>query len=184
MNSHIDLINERFPNLSPVLEKLNSNNIAWVIGGSACLYILGNDRFPDDVDIYLTNTDHDIANKLFEIEPFIYNSDIEVVRNSNPDGTHSIQFTSNLKLKIEGRIYDLSLSQEILGRRLHIGNFYLLPPEEVILFKTLLQRGLDVGKHDIEDIQKFKRIYDLNTHYIQQRIHELQAGERIGNILD
>ena len=76
------------------------------------------------------------------------------------------------------------LKPEILNQRIRIENLYLLPPEEVLLIKALLQRGSDVSKHDIEDIHHFKSIYRLNQDYIHQRISDLDAIERVGAILD
>lgn len=47
---------KRFPQLESVIKTLNAMDILYAIGGSGCLFFLGNARTPDDVDIYLPNT--------------------------------------------------------------------------------------------------------------------------------
>lgn len=177
----------RFPLLKQTVQTLNHAHIPFAIGGSGCLFVLGNDRLPDDVDIYLPNEHHDEADALFQCVSYRYESTQENVRNSNPEGNHSIQLTSDLMLTIQGKRYDLALTAEVLEHRLEAEfegekvAFY--PPEDVLLIKALLQRGTDVGKHDIEDIEKFLKIFPhLRAEYLQKRISALEAGERVKNV--
>jgi len=178
---------ERFPLLAKTLKTLNEAKIPFAIGGSGCLFLLGNERLPDDVDIYFPNDCHDEVDRLFGIESFVYRSAQEEVRNSNPEGNHSIQFTSQLILKVEGKEYDLELNIEVLLNRLETEfegqKLFFYPPEDVLLIKALLQRGEDVGKHDIADIQNFLQVYsDLRMDYLNSRIEKLGAKERTNNI--
>ncbi len=171
---------DRFPLLEKTLAVLNKADIPFAIGGSGCLFLLGNERLPDDIDIYLPNDRHDEADQFFGIMSFPYRSEQEEVRNSNVDGDHSIQLTSNLILKIQGKHYDLALTPDVLSKRLemeYVGQkVFLYPPEDVLLIKALLQRGQDVGKHDINDIQNFVKIYSgLRMDYLQSRIDQLDA---------
>lgn len=186
MESKLQILRNKFPQLFSVLEVLNKNKIPWLIGGSACLFILGNNREPDDIDIYLRNADHDAVDVLFGCQSYEYTSATEQVRNSNPFGGHALQCTSNLKITIQGLVYDLDISPTILEHRtvmmLDGLEFYLLPPEDVLLIKALLQRGSDVGKHDIADIHNFMNIYKLDMQYLSNRIVEIKAQERVGNI--
>jgi hypothetical protein len=180
----IQLFFERFPLLKQTIQILNRANIPFAIGGSGCLFILGNDRLPDDVDIYLPNDRHDEADALFQCVSYRYESAQENVRNSNPEGNHSIQLTSDLVLTIQGKRYDLALTQDVLDYRLESEfdgekvAFY--PPEDVLLIKALLQRGAEVGKHDIEDVEKFLKIFShIRSAYLHERIRFLRAEERV-----
>lgn len=177
----------RFPLLEKTIDTLNRAGIPFAIGGSGCLFMLGNDRLPDDVDIYLPNNRHDEADALFGIESFTFHSQQEDVRNSNVEGDHSIQLTSGLVLSIEGKHYDLALTADVLAMRLEMRRaghpIFLYPPEDVLLIKGLLQRGEDVGKHDLKDIQNFLKIYPhLRKDYLAKRIADLGATERVGDI--
>ncbi len=185
----LNIFFDHFPLLYSTIEKLNAAKIPYAIGGSGCLFLLGNERQPDDVDIYLRNEDHNAVDQLFGITSFTYESPLEHVRNSNVSGDHSIQLTSHLTISAGGKSYDLSLTQDVLDARLqstHDGlEVSLYPPEDVLLIKALLQRGADVGKHDIEDINAFHVRYpQLRMDYLRQRIQALGAEGRVGGIFD
>ncbi len=184
--SRIENFFKRFPLLLGTIEKLNAAGIQWMIGGSSCLYLLGNERLPDDVDIFFRNPDHDGVDKLFGISSYTHDAKEGPVRNSNPNNDHSIQFTSSLIIEVDGSKYDLAVTDAIIGSRIsgHYLNqtFWLMPPEEVLLLKAILRRGKDVGKKDLEDIQNFLRIYkELDIEYLERRIDGLQAKIRVGS---
>jgi hypothetical protein len=180
---------EKFPSLFSIVEQLNSLKLQWMIAGSGCLFLLGNDREPGDVDIYLTSSDHNIVDQAFGVKSFIYTSPNENVRNSNPSNNHDIQFTSNLVLMGGNQSFNLSVQQDILDHKLTAEyksqSVFVLPPEEAILIKAILQRGPDQGKHDIEDIELFiKTNYQLDLNYLNRRIITLNAKERIKDKLN
>lgn len=178
---------DRFPLVIPVIEGLQKNALTWIIGGSGCLYLLGNERLPDDVDIFLPDNEHDLVDKLFTISSFTYTSKTENVRNSNYQGNHSIQFTSHLVITIDNEQFPLAITNTVVEKRKTIfyggKTLYLLPPEDVLLIKAILQRGADVGKNDVEDIQIFLKNYpDLDMHYLEKRIKETHAEKRVGSL--
>lgn len=188
IQNRVDQFFVRFPSLFSVIERLNAAQIPFAIGGSGCLFLYGNERLPDDVDIYLPDERHDDADKLFGIESYVYASSMEHVRNSNPGGGHAIQLTSDLTLTVAEKSYPIRLSQSVLQKCFSFDyqgqRVTFFPIEDVLLIKALLQRGSDVGKHDVEDIQKFLAIYPIiNREYLQSRILELDAGGRVGSIL-
>lgn len=64
-------------------------------------------------------------------------------------------------------------------------NVFLYPPEDVLLIKALLQRGPEVGKHDLADIRSFLKIYPtIRNDYLQARITEIGAEKRVGKTFD
>ena len=176
---------KKFPLLLPTIAKLNEARIDWLIGGSACLFLLGNTRMPDDVDIFVPDHQHDKADEVFGITSFFYNSNTEHVRNSNPYGSHALQLTSSLQLNLDMQ-YHVSVTEAVLQKKIAVQHedtvLYLLPPEDVLLIKALLQRGPEVGKHDAEDIKNFMKIYTIDRAYLTQRIQELGAAQRVGSI--
>lgn len=179
---------EKFPKLLVTLSLLDENKIQWMIGGSGSLFLLGNKRIPDDVDIYIQDEDHDKVDALFGIKSFQYTSETENVRNSNPENDHSIQITSHLAITVNNKVYDLHISKDVLDNQIKLtyqdGALQLLPPEDVLLIKALLQRGKNVGKNDIEDIVNFMKVYLINQGYLQERIKALGAQDRIGDIFN
>src|SRR3989344_6441790 len=181
----IEAFVSKFLLLLPVAKKLNDAGINWMIGGSGCLFLLGNERVPQDVDIVLLDDEHDKADALFDIAPYTYNSSVESVRNSNPEGDHSIQFTSHIKFNLD-KEYRFLITPIVVKKKIRFKykgtDFCLLSPEDVLLIKALLQRGPKEGKKDIEDIRNFSKIYQIDHNYLAERIKELGAEERVGNI--
>ena len=182
----VETLVQRFPLLLPTAQKLNSASIDWMIAGSSCLFVLGNERLPDDADISLHDEQHDAADKLFGIKSYIHNSPAGPTRNSNPEGDHSIQLTSRLEFNFDKK-YVFSVTETVNANKIHFNyqgtDMYLLPPEDVLLIKALLQRGPDEGKQDIIDIQNFMKIYKIDRGYMSRRIAELGAESRVNNIL-
>lgn len=178
----------KFPKLLPTLTILNENNIQYLIGGSGSLFLLGNKRIPDDVDIYIQDKDHDKVDELFGITSFQYKSKTEDVRNSNPENDHSIQITSHLNITIHSTTYNLQITDEVLNNKIRVAfqntEFFLLPTEDVLLIKAILQRGKDVGKNDLEDIYNYIKIHPINRTYLNARISALKAEDRVGNIFN
>lgn len=177
-----------FPSFFPVVTKLNEAKIAWALSGSGCLFVHGNERRPDDLDLFVRDEDHDRVDQLFAISSIPYRSPLEDVRNSHPLNDEKIQITSHLRLMIDGTTYSLSLSQSQLDQRqeamFHDQSMWLLAPEDVLISKALLQRGVEQGKHDLQDIRDFVTVYPtLNKEYIQSRLKELGAEERTRRVL-
>ena len=178
----------RFPLLAQTAKTLQEAGIPWFIGGSGCLFLLGNERLPDDVDIFLRDEDHDRVDALFAVVSAPYTSPLERVRNSRPWNEHSIQLTSHLDIMADGKTYPVRVTDAVVSHATewtHDGvAFRLLPPEDVLLIKGLLQRGPDVGKHDVEDIRAFKAVYPtIDQPYLRSRIVALHAEDRLISIL-
>ena len=175
-----------FLKLAGVLHVLSSHNLDWMIAGSGCLWFYGNKRMPNDVDLFLRDEQHDLADKLFDVTSFEYVSPLERVRNSNPFGEHEMQLTSHLRISVAKKTYNLSMGDDVFSKRAKgessIGPLWLMPPEDALLIKALLQRGPDVGKHDVEDIQNLLEIYNPDKAYLKKRIEDLGAEERVGTI--
>jgi len=178
MKDRLNNLLAKFPLLLSTAQKLNENDLIWMIGGSACLYLYGNGRMPGDIDIYLPAAQHELANEIFGIESYVYRSPLENVKNSNPNGDHSIQLTSELEITKNGNIYYLEPTGLVLDSRKVIEvqdeNFYFISVEEALLIKAILGRGADMGKQDIQDAKDFLKMYPkINSDYIQKRQKEL-----------
>lgn len=173
---------ERVPKLLEVAQTLNDAKIPWLIGGSGCLFVFGNERVPEDVDIFVRNEDHDKVDALFGIESFTYTSPLENVRNSNPFGDHALQCTSHLKITKGDRVVNFEITSVMITkswRAEHNGvALFFMPPEDPLLIKALLNRGPEVGKHDREDIAKFLQIRpNIDRVYLENRTRTLGLKE-------
>lgn len=184
----MDALSSKLPLLLPTIGKLNNHNIPWMASGSACLFLLGNDRWPGDFDVFLPDESHDQVDKLFGCSSFTFTSAFERARNSHPQDDHSIQFTSHVVLTVAGKEYPYFVTPTLLERRLEKTYrsqiVWLQSPEDILLSKAIMQRDSSHGKHDLKDIQNFAKIFPLDKQYFKQRIRELNAAERVGTFLD
>lgn len=181
-------LTERFPLFLPTIKKLNDREIPWMVSGSACLFLLGNDRWPGDVDLFLPDESHDQVDVLFRCASFTFTSEFERARNSHPQNEHSIQFTSHVVLTVDGKEYSYLVTPLMLGRRSVMTyrdqTTWIQAPEDILLSKAIMQRDSDHGKHDLEDIRNFCKKYPVDRQYLQQRVEELHAAERVGKIFN
>lgn len=173
---------EHVPKLLEVAQKLNNAKIPWVIGGSGCLFVFGNERVPEDVDIFVRNADHGRVDELFGIESFTYTSPLENVRNSNPFGDHALQCTSHLKIDKGDRVVNFEVTGAMLSQSWRAEcdgvSLFFMPPEDPLLIKALLNRGPEVGKHDRADIERFLEINpDIDRVYLNNRAEGLGLSD-------
>lgn len=184
----MDSLVNKFPLIFPTIEKLNDHTIPWMTSGSACLFLLGNDRWPGDFDVFLPDENHDQVDKLFKCTSFTFTSEFERARNSHPQDNHSIQFTSHVVLTVAGKEYPYLVTPSLLKRRsqetYRSQTVWLQSPEDILLSKAIMQRDPSHGKHDFEDIQNFAKVFPLDRQYFKQRVKELNATERVGTLLD
>jgi predicted nucleotidyltransferase len=176
-----------FPHLKEVLTALTEHGIPFFIGGSGSLFLFGNEREPKDVDIFIPNKHHDEVDALFGIASEVYTSPLERVRNSHPFGLHELQITSHLEITVEAKVYAFSFDQSFVRKdcQMEMDGLVIsvLPPEDALIIKAILQRGVSVGKHDVEDITSFLQIHkNLDKEYLQKRIKFLGAENRIDDI--
>jgi len=57
-------------------------------------------------------------------------------------------------------------------------------PVDTIMLKAILQRGMEVGKHDIRDIAAIVAATDIDQAYLRTRIRETQSMDRVGVLLE
>lgn len=169
---------DRFPLLLSVAKKLNQNKINWLISGSSALYVYGNLRQPNDVDIFLPDVQHDKVDELFGIKSYTHKTENENVRNSNPENNHSVQFTSHSINSQGGRPYPYILTPMVFDHAAILPyngqSVNFMPPEEPLIVKAILRRGSEQSKNDLEDIENFLKIHpDIDKNYLRQRQKEL-----------
>jgi hypothetical protein len=183
----VEALCARFPSLLPTVNILNEASIPFAIAGSGCLYLFGNERVPNDIDFFLPDDQHDRADQVFGVTSFTHRSNVNRTRNSNPANDHAMQLTSQIVYTIDEKEYPVVLTEHVLSHRPSVDaqgqRIYLLPVEDVLLDKAMLQRGPESGKHDIEDIRNFLQLHpDIDRDYLKERIRQLGAEKRVGNI--
>ncbi|MCJ7430515.1 nucleotidyltransferase family protein [Candidatus Bathyarchaeota archaeon] len=154
--------------LYEVKSKLVETGIHWVIFAGAAAYCYGNRRKVTDVDI------------LVKIE------DLEKARNALKN-TEGFDIVADLKIKTNQGTCLFFMDKEMVERAKWKKLFGMSVPvisvEDNIVFKAILQRGEDKGKHDIEDIQHMAANEKIDLEYLKKRIKKCYAEKRVKPLL-
>lgn len=155
--------------LFQIVEIFKKINIPWAIFAGTAAYCYGSKRGITDIDILVKNTDFDIAkNSLRNIEGIDIVADLKIVKN--------------------GKNYFFSMDDEMIERikyrKLFDVEVPLIPVEDNIILKAILQRSEKEGKHDIEDIKNMIKNERIDFKYLRKRIEKYHAKEIVLPILE
>lgn len=173
--------------INNILNLLNDGNIKYGIFAGSQVSLITSTRKPTDIDIMIANNDFGklvdlLKGKDIEIGEKISDKS-EVKIESKMINLNDIEFISNLKIFKEGKAYNLYLT-ELVWKYTHKFHEHgldisMLPIEDTILIKKMLNRGKDQGKFDKEDIAAVKSMVELNNSYIKKRINEIGLDNKI-----
>jgi hypothetical protein len=141
----------RFPQLKNILKRLDDAKVFYNLSGSAAMYIQGNSRLPNDIDVMFTEASHQEANKVFGLSSeVIERPNVSMVK-SSPVDDNSVDFLSNYAAIADGRVYctpPLEVAQvEYEGRKIN-----LVPAEMIAVFKLIGRREHHNDSGDFKDL--------------------------------
>jgi len=139
---------------------------------------------PTDIDFLVADED---ALKLKKIFPFALTKDcgeglfLYIGRNGE------IEFMSQDNINIKGSDYTFRLTDLCWkNTTLLKGNDFelrLCNVADTILLKSILQRGKEKEKHDLEDIKALMKVCEIDKKYLEQRFLEIKGDQRVRDIL-
>lgn len=167
--------------------RLDASGIPWCVMAGAAATCYGVTRPITDIDLFLQSADTPRILALFpEGKP----------RPARPSPQeHALDlgpleiWWGMLALKGGERLYpftfDAALRARLTRRSLLGVSAPIMPPEEVILMKAILQRGPEHHKHDLEDIQAMLLTVgaQLDPGYMKERAAACAALERVAPCL-
>lgn len=140
-----------FPKLQNVLEQLNDAHVFYNIGGSASLYVQGNDRAPHDIDIMFTGESHEAANKVFGLKPeIIERPNVRMIK-STPVDDGSIDFLSRYAAVVDGRMHYTD-PLEVVTAGFEDLKINFVPAEKIAIFKLVGRRAHHNDLNDFKDL--------------------------------
>lgn len=156
--------------LSAVKDKLIEAGVRWAVFAGAAAYCYGSRREVTDIDILVSHADLGKANaalKDIEIEGFDVVGRLEIKTNQ---GTYVF-------------FMDQDMIERIQWKQLFGVTVPIIPVEDNIVFKAILQRGENQGKNDIEDIQQMIKNEEIDLEYLKNKIRKFNAEKRVMPIL-
>jgi predicted nucleotidyltransferase len=154
--------------LHVVVDRLSKAGVRWVVFAGAAVYCYGSDREVTDIDV-LVEDEHleKVKAVLADVE------DVDVV--------------ADLKIQVAGEtclfFMDEEMVENIKRRKLFDVEIPVVPVEDNVIFKAILQRGENEGKHDVEDIEHMASHERMDLEYLEKRIQKYHAGKRVKPLL-
>jgi len=149
-------------------DRLDEAGVHWTVFAGAAAYCYGSERRVTDVDILVRAVDLEKAkDALKDIEGFDVVADLKI----------------NVNEEICLFFMDNEMEAKIQRRRLLDVEIPVIPIEDNIVFKAILQRTEKQGKHDIEDIQCMMKNEKIDIKYLKRRIIKYHAEKRVKPLL-
>jgi len=156
--------------LAKIENRLRQARIRWAIFGGAAASCYGSQREITDIDILVRCEDFEIAKT--------------VLRDINMEG---FDIVTGGEIKTSQGTCPFFLDDRMIERlnwkRLLDINVPVLSVEDNIVFKAILQRGKERGKHDLEDIEAMASHEKIDMKYLAERVRKCHAGKRANSLL-
>ncbi len=150
-------------------EKLDSVGVCWALFAGAVASCYSSKRDVTDLDVLVKEED---LGKTREALKSIVGLDV----------------AGCLKLNVAGGVYSFLMDEEMVERiklkPLFSVNVPVVPVEDNILFKAILQRGEAENKFDVEDIRDMVNHKKIDAAYLKRRMKKYGAEERVTPLLD
>jgi hypothetical protein len=134
-------------------------------------FLVSDEDFPKSKSIFAGSTD-----KQMEETSFLYpygNKKIELMTMARYDFGDS-----HYSFRLTDLAWEHTSVLESEGIQARLCN-----PVETILLKAMLQRGAYENKHDLEDIADLIGVVDIDKNYLDKRLIEINADERLLKVL-
>ena len=169
-------------------EKLGKLGIDYGLTGGMAAKAYGSEREVKDIDIFFVKRDSErIVEALKEHlkrEPgkedkkygSVWNIYFEI------EGV-TVEFVSNAIFDINARTYSFhpsfNLFRNAKEREIDSVKIRVLSPEDIVVLKSITQRGEEEGKHDVDDILAICKNNRLDVGYLKRRAFNCNAQDRV-----
>jgi hypothetical protein len=172
------------PSLSETLTQINNVDICFGLYAGAYVSVMTSNRPAKDVDFLVADEDIEKTKALF---PGCDKKEMGATTFLYPFNEHRIELMSGADYDIADSHYLFRLTQlawehttVLKGKDFKVR---LCNPIDTILLKAMLQRGVDQGKHDREDIEDLLKVVTVDRSYLTSRLAELNPDERLHKAL-
>jgi hypothetical protein len=156
--------------LSVVKARLDEAGVRWAIFAGAAAHCYGSTIEVTDIDILVANDDLEkakVALKEVNLKGFDFGAGGTI---STPQSVCRFFLGEEAIRRIQRK--------QFLGMDVPI-----ISVEDNILFKAILQRGEEEGKHDVEHIKDMVKHEKIDLEYLRKRVRECTAEKRVSPLL-
>jgi hypothetical protein len=182
------------PALTDYFQELNDSGVRWAIFAGASVSLLTGNRAPTDIDIIVHDDD---LEKVIALTPQATQK-LPFEANMPTSGGETLHYRGDeLEFEFDGTEvevmarattvvgdshYDVSFTDLAVQNRLAIVSpqttIYIAHPFDTIAIKSLMQRGAEQNKFDLEDAKALIASYALPPDYVQARMKEIGLDAR------
>jgi hypothetical protein len=156
--------------LSAIKDRLQKVGVKWAIFAGAAASCYGSRRQVTDIDILVRAADFEKAKA--------------ALKNLNTEG---FDIAPDGEINTSAGVYRFLMDNEMIERtrwmQLLGVKVPVTPVEDNIIFKAILQRGEEEGKHDVEDIRFMINYEKIDLGYLRSRIRKSHAEKRVNPLL-
>jgi hypothetical protein len=156
--------------LSVVKARLDEAGVHWAVFAGAAAHCYGSTIEVTDIDILVANNDLEkakVALKDLDLEGFDFGAGGTI---PNPQGVCRFFLDEEAIRRIQWK--------QFLGMDVPV-----ISVEDNILFKAILQRGEEEGKHDVEHIRDMIKHERIDLEYLRKRVRQCVAEKRVSSLL-
>jgi hypothetical protein len=156
--------------LSVVKASLDKAGVRWALFAGAAAHCYGSEIEVTDIDILVANADLEKAKaalKRVDLAGFDFGAGGDI---PTPQGV--------CRFFLDKEAIERIRLKKFLGVDVPV-----ISVEDNLIFKAILQRGEDEGKHDIEHIRDMVRHEKIDIEYLRKRIRQCNAEKRVMPLL-
>jgi hypothetical protein len=179
-----EIMPETTLSLGEVARRFDRAGVAWAVFAGAAAAVYGSNRPLTDVDILVPLSEGDAVAALFP-EGQVKRDEGGFVRGIELPG---FDLVAGLTMRDADATYTVDLDEQMAARltRHEIAGVAVpvIPPEDNVLLKATWMRGLEVGKHDWEDVQAMMaHLPALDWEYLRWRAGTCGPAQRVQRAL-
>ena len=160
-------------NLGVVQRLLDGHQMKWCVCAGVAAHLYGDRRPIQDVDILVPTSNLPDVVKLLQQQQKAVQFDGQRIL------WRGIKLFEDLSVRRNGTVHPFILDEPMIAhfRRMSLlgAPVTVLAPEDVLLHKVLMGRGLDQGKYDLADAAGIIRRQQLDLDYLRQRNRATQS---------
>ncbi len=172
------------PELHRVKAALDGAAIQWGVAAGMAVYLYTGNRRPTDLDLLVRPQDLPRAAGLLGMPA---KREQTGWGESAKAAAGRTEIVGSLTVRVGPESYPYFMDEEMAARRRMVAleglEVPVLAPEDVIALKVVLQRGLEQGKHDLEDVEALRAAMPLDRAYLRRRLQHMGAMDRASPII-
>lgn len=176
IKDNLETLLTRVPALVGVLKQFETHGIRYGLYAGAHVAVLTGNRVPTDVDIIVHDEDFGALQKAFPDAQSIKEKDGDFLYLGD---NKEIECMANAVIEKAGRVFSFRLTDLAVSKlktyKVGETGINLVDPADTVLLKSILRRGQEENKFDIEDIKAVLATVPIDRDYLHARAVESGA---------